>query len=84
MDDVDAPAQRQKRLARVLLVGGLAVDRALQLDDRVDAEHVLSLLVEHRGARLAQRILQRDLRAWALFPLLHVGRVRLEAHSQAR
>jgi hypothetical protein len=58
--------QDAQRAPRLVLAGGLAVDRAVQGDERVDAEDELAV----DGRRLAPRVLEGDLERVALGELL--------------
>ena len=67
-------AQRPQRRARIALVARLAVDRPVQHDEGVAAQHQLSLRTELlRHVCLAQCILERHLSGVTLTQLLHVG-----------
>jgi hypothetical protein len=69
-DLVGRPRQRPQRGPRVLLVAGLAVDLAVQRDERVDPQDGVAL----DGQRLAPRVLERDVLGVAGFELGRVGR----------
>ena len=60
----------------------LYIDIAVQCDDRVDAEDRLPRALQRSRARLAQRVLPRDLDRVAGGELLDVDRERLEGDAE--
>ena len=79
-------AQGHEHASRLLRVGGLAVDLAVERHDRVTADHDVGAggtRLEPHGARLAQRVLAHDLLGIAAIELEDVCRLNPERDPEA-
>src|SRR5208282_5285827 len=83
VDAVRAAAERSQRGARSVGVSRLAVDLAIQADERVAAEHGLARARADGRACLAQRVLAHELLDVAVLELRHARRAHGEAHAEA-